>query len=431
MLLVATTVSACSSSSNDEPVIVEKEYPVSQAISAIPLPPEGKRWIVNELFSDEFNDGKLDDTKWYDHHPTWIGRTPGLFMSSQISFKDGMMMLKGNKMNDTIINAYGSDNKYNVACAAVVSKTQKAHYGYYECRFKANKTTLSSTFWLSSRNNFKTEGRQPADAEQGIFSQELDICECIGRSGDFSGKSFCEGMNSNVHYWFSPTGGEKSDIRSKEVKLKRTDGNLLSDDFNVFGCWWKDASHATFYLNNTQSGSTFFENRDTKKPFLFTEPMGLNMVVETYPQPWISLPTDEELSDDTKNTTYYDWVRAYLLVDMDEKIDNVDNSQRFENHINLTSKKSAFAVGQSRLDFPLAYTASKDCFVKLVIFDEKNNQIDSSLKKVYSGYGNLKLSIDHALPVDKKYTAVVYLGINDTMDDGNYLEADSFKFTIE
>lgn len=42
--------------------------------------------------------------------------------------------------NPIVVNG----TEFNISCAAVVSKEEKAHYGYYECRFKANKTTLSS-----------------------------------------------------------------------------------------------------------------------------------------------------------------------------------------------------------------------------------------------------------------------------------------------
>ena len=41
--------------------------------------------------------------------------------------------------------------------------------------------------------------------------------------------------------------------------------------------------------------------------------MYMHMVTETYSwEP--SLPTDEMLTDDPRNSTYYDWVRSYILV---------------------------------------------------------------------------------------------------------------------
>ncbi len=42
---------------------------------------------------------------------------------------------------------------------------------------------------------------------------------------------------------------------------------------------------------------TFFTDIKEKP---FDHPMGMNLVSETYPFPWISLPTDEELADPEK-----------------------------------------------------------------------------------------------------------------------------------
>ena len=48
--------------------------------------------------------------------------------------------------------------------------------------------------------------------------------------------------------------------------------------------------------------------------------MFMRLVSETYPFPWIELPNDEELADPSKNIVYYDWVRGYSLVDVNEVI---------------------------------------------------------------------------------------------------------------
>lgn len=82
-----------------------------------------------------------------------------------------------------------------------------------------------------------------------------------------------------------------------------------------------------------------FYNRDTNDPFYFTEPMGVNMVVETYPYPWIELPSDEELADETMNKTYYDWVRAYTLIDINVETEESQNKV-FGNNINITNKEN-------------------------------------------------------------------------------------------
>ncbi|MGQ1787602.1 carbohydrate binding domain-containing protein [Saccharicrinis sp. GN24d3] len=268
-----------------------------------PKPPIGKRWAINPLYSDEFNGTELDLNKWYNYHPTWVGRPPGLFMESQIKVEDGYLKIWGEKMDEEVIV---NGNAFNIKCGAVISRKQTAHYGYYECKFKANKTTLSSTFWFSNRKNF--DGPEECNDK---YSQEWDIQECIGREGDFDGSWFAKGMHSNAHLWYTDCEGTRHDYRATEARFEDT--QLASEDFNIYGGWWKDANSATYYYNNGEPLDQTFYDQVLDKPF--SNPMGMNLVVETYPFPWIELPNDEELADPDKNGTLYDWVRAYVLVD--------------------------------------------------------------------------------------------------------------------
>jgi len=287
-----------------------------QTFATPPRPPFGKRWVLNILYSDEFNGTTLNADKWYDYHPTWKGRAPGLFMSSQVNVEDGYLKIWGEKMTkDTIVNG----TTFNIKCGAVVSKKQTAHYGYYECKFKANATTLSSTFWFSNRTKFA--GPKGCDK----YSEEWDVQECIGRGGNFNAATnmnFHKGMHSNGHYWYTSCPGEtdpayQTDDYRAPVSVSFTNTTeLASENYNVYGGWWKDSKSASYYYNNTLIGSHDFYNQIDASPF--DEPMGMNLVVETYPFPWVELPNDAELADPTKNTTYYDWVRAYNLVDVND-----------------------------------------------------------------------------------------------------------------
>ena len=180
-----------------------------------PDPPVGQRWVLNETFSDEFNGNKLDTNKWYDYHPKWIGREPGIFLPSQVSVKDGYMQITGKKLpKDTLVKAHGRELKFNIAGGAVISKSNEAFYGYYECKFKAAKTTMSTTFWLST--DHRTKGPNGCDN----YGLELDIQECIGREGDFNGNYFAQGMNSNSHFWYSDCDKKKHDLRAPQSKIK-------------------------------------------------------------------------------------------------------------------------------------------------------------------------------------------------------------------
>ncbi len=427
-------VTACSKKEESSETLTN-DFPTSTDIVSIARPTDGFRWIVNEDFSDEFNGTELDGDKWYDYHPTWKGREPGLFMPSQVSVKDGCLVLEGGKMEkDTIIYAWnGAITTYNIKCAAVVAKSHEAHYGkYYECKVKANKTTLSTTFWLSMRTSkVSTAGRQPEGSEVGTFSQELDILECIGRTGDFTGTDFSQRMNSNVHYWFLPSGSSTTeDIRAEECVLYNADGSIPSDDFNVYGCWWRDKASASFYLNNSGEKHIDFANRDTGAPFYFTEKMGLNLVLETYPYPWIELPNDEELVDPTKNKNYYDWVRCYDLVPADTIITGASEYAMFENHLHFYRKSRYFKSTGGNLELQIDYTASKDAEIDIVIYNAKKEAIHTQEVAVPAGYSATTYPVsvsDAQLIEDDSYFAVATL----KSAEGTTYETDSFMFTYD
>ena len=72
------------------------------------------------------------------------------------------MQITGKKLKkDTIVKAYGRELTFNIAGGAVISKSNDAFFGYYECKFKAAKTTMSTTFWLST--NQRAEGPNGCD----------------------------------------------------------------------------------------------------------------------------------------------------------------------------------------------------------------------------------------------------------------------------
>lgn len=288
------------------------------AFAQPPDPPLGQRWVLNEKFSDEFNGTELDLNKWHDYYPGWTGRVPGIFLPSQVKVGNGFMSIRGEKLaRDTVVTNWdGSKSTYTIAGGAVTSKSLEASFGYYECRFKAANTTMSTTFWLSTRGN--SPGPEPCNDSYGL---ELDIQECIGREGDFSGTYFAKGMHSNSHFWYKDCSGVNNDYRAVGVDFESDE--LASDGFNTYGGWWRDESRATYYYNNSEAKSHNFYSAVRPKPFDRT--MGVNLVSETYPFPWISLPSDEELADSSKNICYYDWVRAYTLTGVDAPLSQGDN----------------------------------------------------------------------------------------------------------
>ena len=459
-------------------------FPISKAIKSIPRPTLGMRWVLIDELSDEFNGTKLDDKKWYDYHPSWQGRPPGLFMSEQVSVKDGCLVLEGGKLEagETVTVKTGYEGNvgtrthiavdkfkegmtgYNVKCAAVVAKSLTAHYDtYYECKVKANKTLLSTTFWLSQHGKqVNAEGKQPSAVwNGGSFGQELDFLECIGHGGNFTGSFFSKGMHSNAHFWYKEGGvGPTIDFRAKESTLHRTDNKLPSDDFNVYGCWWVNESQAKFYLNNSQSNTMDFnvkvnptnESKYNGVEFAFTEKMGMNLVMETYTwfyetkpgsSAWgdriqnsdgtynLVLPTDEELNDPTKNKNYYDWVRCYKLKEDTFAVDDALEYVMFENHISMYEKPKVLISKNNKFIIKLEYTASKNSEIEFALYDLESKKLQSQVETVYAGYGNSSFSFDIAgadLDKGKNYYMVVSLRAKNSKNSDSAYETDSFKF---
>jgi hypothetical protein len=363
-----------------------------------PTPPSGKRWVLNPDFSDEFNGTELDPLKWLDHHPTWGGREPGLFLPSQVSVKDGCLQIRGEKLKEPrTVKVHGSTGTFTIACGAVVSK-KSVFLGYYECRAKAAATTMSTTFWFSAGDHAK--GPKGCDR----YRLEWDIHECIGRGGDFKGDFFSRGMNSNSHYWYTDCRGIKHDHRAPHVRFDNAE--LASENFHVYGGWWRDETSASYYYDNGEPKHQTFYNKISQKPF--DRPMFMRLVSETYPYPWIELPNDAELADPTKNVAYYDWVRGYKLMDAD-KPDTVAAS---EPAVEIYKENITFAASLSELpaagnlQIPLTYQANRDRVIHLELLDPAGQVLAGISIPAYAGYANMTANIKlaQAPPVASGYT---------------------------
>ncbi|QBG46184.1 glycosyl hydrolase family protein [Verrucomicrobia bacterium S94] len=257
--------------------------------------PEGYKWVLNEAYSDEFNGRKLDDDKWHDHYPGWKGRVPGLFVPETVRVDDGFLQIKIGLLDPP----RGDDGEWWIACGAIQSKGQEASYGYYETRMKASGLRTSSTFWLMNPRE---------SAEKAGKRTELDIQECIGDAQRWP--DFKHQFRSNTHVTF--LNEEKVDGEYPVVKKGASYdiGSNVDEDFHTYGCWWVDAKTMHFYLDGEHVQT--IEVSTEKDPAPFDQKMFINLVCEIYD--WEVLPEKEQILDDSRNTTYYDYVRAYTLV---------------------------------------------------------------------------------------------------------------------
>lgn len=266
--------------------------------SSVPLPPvdapAGHKWVLNKTYSDEFNGSKLNSRKWHDTYPGWQGRVPGLFVPSSVSVDDGFLQIKC-----TVLDPPQGDKKeWNVACGAIQSKGQDAFYGYYETRMKASGLTTSSTFWLMNPRE---------SAEKAGKRTELDIQECIGNAKRWPG--FKKQFRSNTHVTMLNQVDEDGKKKVSQKDASFDIGGNVDDDFHTYGCWWVDANTMKFYLDGKLVQTIVPPTDLDDQPF--DQTMFVNLVCEIYD--WEVLPTIDELLDDSKNTTYYDYVRSYKL----------------------------------------------------------------------------------------------------------------------
>ncbi len=284
------------------PIILFAFFLNGQLYSIPPEPVLGFRWVLVYDYSDEFNGTDLDRTKWRDFFDGWEGRAPAKFIPGSVSVHDGTMQIRNGVLNP-------AQGAYTMAGGAVQSLQTGAHYGYYECRFKASRIQMSTTFWLSN-------GKELLDATECTsdrYSLELDISEVIGGR---TGTQWEKNMNANTHYRHIPCGESQEEFHSKGASKNLS--SKVWEDYHTYACWWEDANSAKFYADDKLfSTIAFSKTIDDTDPF--DRPMRVNMVTETYN--WATpYPTEDELNNDSINTSYYDWIRSYKLVKVDEDL---------------------------------------------------------------------------------------------------------------
>lgn len=271
--------------SSELPYFIEENNPA----------PAGKKWLKIEGLSDEFNEDEFNESKWKNTDPTrWIGRAPGLFKKNTVSIYNGNLQLTADILpTPEIING----NTFTHAGSNITSNIAAEVGSYVECRMKANKTFMSSTFWLI---NVKNEG-EGCDQR----TTELDIQECVGQITTTVSwaQTTDRHMGSNTHSRNTvcaetPTGsvGGHTEFEGK-----------ASENYHVYAAWWKSPTEIQFFLDGKKV-------RTVTPKANFNLKMYLKMVVETYD--WNPVPTDGGMTGTAEDrTTYYDWVRTWKLQD--------------------------------------------------------------------------------------------------------------------
>lgn len=351
-----------------------------------PKPPKGFRWVLNTQYSDEFDGNKLDGSKWQNHYNGgWQGRAPAWFNPDAVWLEDGLLKIKSGVLE----KPKGRNGQYTMYGGAVSSTTKNAHFGYYECKAKASKIAMSTTFWMS---NDKVPFTENDDCSSDSYSQELDIQEAIG--GGTVHAKFRNGMNCNTHYRYVKCG------ERRETFISKGTGHILhsevSDDYHIYAAWWKNPNEVLFYANNELFDTVFVRTDVSASPF--KRPMQINMVTETYD--WQPAPAPEDLENSDINTAFYDWVRSYKLVPVYQVIDDEHNTVLYDNECNTD-----VIIDDKKLNLEYDFQLNEHCMMYVIIKDKSGNELLNSKYRLLKGYGYDQLVISEDMKVlDKAYS---------------------------
>ena len=255
--------------------------------------PKGKKWVLVENMSDEFDGTTLDTEKWQDKPVgngwNWDGRPPGLFRPENVVIKDGNMNVTVSKLDSPVTK---EEHTFTHQGAIIRSLNPGQVGWYYETRMKANRTVMSSTFWLMTKY----------DCEK---KEELDIQECVGQITDKTedwAKNFDRIFHSNAIHRKTECNPEPTQIQGAvETPTKNW------EQYYIYAAWWKSTEEVQFFLNGEYTYSI-------TPSITWDMPAYLQMAIETYD--WNPIPDDGGLVEKgtwEERTTKYDWIRTWKM----------------------------------------------------------------------------------------------------------------------
>ena len=206
--------------------------------------------------------------------------------------------------------------------------------------------TMSSTFWLINYSNESTDCQRR--------TTELDIQECIGYPAT---NAKTTQMGSNTHSRGVPTTCTQIASGSKGNHAE-TNGKVF-DKYMTYAAWWKGPREILFYLDG--------EYKYTVNPVAdFDIDMYIKMVCETYD--WSPVPADGGMTGTWEDrTTYYDWVRTYTSVPVDEP--SSATADIFTEEVNFGLKPSELLSDE--LVFRINYKANSN---KKLVLELKDSE---------------------------------------------------------
>jgi beta-glucanase (GH16 family) len=184
----------------------------------LPPAPKGRTWKL--VWHDEFNETKLDESKWV--VPPDAPHRDGWWMRKSISLDS-----KGH----LVISTLKEGDRYIDGCVKTAGKFEHA-FGYYVARVQFQRQPGHwSAFWITGPGVRKV-------GEGGRDGTEIDIME----------KPWLDDRVQHTFHWDGYGKAHKT-----EGKVVRMPG--VMDGFHTFGLWWKPDEYV-FYVDGKETWRT-------------------------------------------------------------------------------------------------------------------------------------------------------------------------------
>ncbi|WP_163397329.1 family 16 glycosylhydrolase [Flavobacterium fluviatile] len=256
-------------------------------------------WVLNTAVSDEFDEAKLDENRWYVvgkfengkpvyKHPdypnkkVWIGRAPSQFSGNNYRLEDGKLILETKwepnfPFSEELGKPWGKDetkNKFeNITTACLIGR-KFFKYGYMEIKSKAADAEITSAFWAMGT---------------GV---ELDIFEHFGDHRQKTKLDLDRELWWSIHDWTLKKANNSVYTEHHDL------GFRVADEFHIYGMEW-DENGIKYFVD----GKLFSEASKVKinkwakskgfdEGYVVTKPLSIWLDQETFP--WHGVPDSKE-----------------------------------------------------------------------------------------------------------------------------------------
>jgi beta-glucanase (GH16 family) len=254
--------------------------PISaQSVKEEPSCPLGNEWIYSSEYSDEFEGNTLNDHRWWDFNPAWVGRKPAYFDRENVVVKNGNLELYAKSLRPEEVSVENKARGLDKFSTSIIKSKKRILYGYFEARSRSMHSGVCNAFWLYD----------PLDADkkyrEGDASEEIDIFELFGKLPD---PQLQRTFWATVHRYETPY--VESIVNKKKTKLPDYSFRKLMPydfytDFHVYGLLWTPEKLVWFI-----DGEVVFQRVND----YFHRPLHLVFDTEIM-EDWMGLPNPEDL----------------------------------------------------------------------------------------------------------------------------------------